>query len=283
MKALRNGLLVLLLLLAAPVYSHTDLDLQIEEISRQLERQTDNVDLLLRRGDLQRRHENRALALEDFNRVRDIQPDNSLVDWFEGRLQIETGQPQEGVRLLDRFLLANPDHSIALQNRAQGYLLLEQPLLAAQDFKTVIRVSAKPTPSLYNSAASALVQAGADHYSEAMDVVQEGLGQFPTEITLMGMGTDISLARQDTETAARLINQLPMPLQKLSQWQLRWALLNCQSGQQALASNWFTSASKIEKIAGPNVNGLSHELLTELAEDASAFNCQAASVKLLNQ
>ena len=281
MKVLRNGLLVLLVLLAAPVYSHTDLDLQIEEISRQLQHKADDVDLLLRRGDLQRRHENRALALADFMRVREIQPDNALVDWFEGRLQIETGQPQEGVQLLDRFLLANPNHSIALQNRAQGYLLLGLPLLAARDFKTVIRESENPAPSLYDSAASALVEAGADHYSDAMAVVQDGLEQFPTEITLMGMATDISLARQDTATAASLINQLPVPLQKLSQWQLRRALLNCQSGQGELATQWLSNASETQSGASHKSMVLTNEWLVKLAAEPTAINCQKAAEEIL--
>lgn len=66
------------------VHAHPDLLLQIEGLTEQLERQADNVELLLKRGDLLRRHESRDLARADFKRVREIQPDNITIDWFEG-------------------------------------------------------------------------------------------------------------------------------------------------------------------------------------------------------
>ena len=52
---------------------------------------------------------NPDLARADFERVREIQPDNKTVDWFEGRLEVESGQAAVGVQLLDRFLLYNQE------------------------------------------------------------------------------------------------------------------------------------------------------------------------------
>jgi len=234
-----------LLLVIAPVpraWSHAGLELQIEELTLQLERQPDNVEWLLKRGDLQRRHESPALARDDFKRVREIQPDNATVDWFEGRLELESGYPEIGIQYLDHFLLANPDHAIALQNRAQAHLLLHQPLLAAQDYQRVIQVSEKPAPSLYSSNALVLVAAGPEYFSQAMDVVWTGLERFPGEVSLTGLGTDISLAVADTGTAQNLINTLPAAILGLPQWKARVALLNCDAGSslescQAVAVN----------------------------------------------
>jgi len=220
-----------LLLVVAPVpraWSHADLELQIEELTLQLESQPDNVEWLLKRGDLQRRHESPGLARDDFKRVREIQPDNAIVDWFEGRLELESGHPDIGIQYLDSFLLANPDHVIALQNRAQAHLLLHQPLLAAQDYQRVIQVADKPAPSLYSSNALALVAAGPEYFSQAMGVVRVGLERFPGEVSLTGLGTDISLAVADTGTAQDLINTLPAAILGLPQWQARLALLNCE-------------------------------------------------------
>jgi len=212
--------------------AHLDLLTQIEELTKQLEQQPDNVELLLKRGDLQRRHENLDIARADFKRVREIQPDNKTIDWFEGRLEVESGRPESGISYLDRYLDANPGQVIALQNRARAHLMLGQPLLAAQDFQTVIQVSDKPAPSLYSSNAQALVVAGRDYYPQAMTVVRAGLEKFPAEIMLTGIGTDISLARADTVAAAELINSLPDPILQLQQWQLRKALLVCETGNK---------------------------------------------------
>ncbi len=85
--------ILLLILLCPTTFAHPDLQLQIDELSGQLEHEPGNVELLLRRGDLQRRHENWDLAREDFERIRKIQPDNKTVDWFEGRLDVQSGRP----------------------------------------------------------------------------------------------------------------------------------------------------------------------------------------------
>lgn len=278
--------MLLLILVCPTTFAHPDLQLQIDELTEQLELEPDNVELLLRRGDLQRRHQNWDLAHSDFKRVREIQPDNKTVDWFDGRLEVESGRPLEGVRHLDRFLLANPGpnpgQAIALQNRAQGYLLLNQPLLAAQDLQAVISETDKPAPSLYSAAALALVAAGTEYFSNAMDIVQQGLLLFPGEIVLNRIATDLSLAESDTDTASRLLNQLPASMQTLPQWQTRFALLDCQSGEQARAERWFTKASG-DSLESRNVPGLlSAEWLARLVMDPSAENCQAAALEMLN-
>lgn len=218
-----------LLLVIAPIpraWPHADLELQIEELTLQLERQPDNVEWLLKRGDLQRRHQSYQLARNDFRRVRSIQPDNETVDWFAGRLEVESGQPETGIVYLDQFLQVNPDHGIALQNRAQAHLLLHQPLLAAEDYQRVILISDKPAPSLYSDGARALVAAGSEYFQPAMDLIKQGLMRFPGEVTLTGLGTDIALARSDVETAQELMDTLPAAILRLPQWQARVALLD---------------------------------------------------------
>ena len=277
-----TGLALMLVSGCHVVFAHPDLQLQIDQLSAQLEHDPDNVDLLLRRGDLQRRHEHWDLARLDFDRVREIQPDNDTVDWFEGRMEVQSGNAAEGVRYLERFLLNNPGHVIALQNRAEGYLLLNQSLLAAKDFETVIRESDKPAPSIYASGALAYIAAGANHYSAAMDLVQKGLSLFPNEITLTGIATDLSLARSDLDAAKRLINSLPVAVLNLPQWQTRIALLDCQAGNKTEATQRFTNSLVASQGVQVAPDFLPENWLARLAADPSADNCQAAVVELLD-
>lgn len=275
--------MLLLICVCPAVFAHSDLLLQIEGLTEQLQQQPDNVNLLLKRGDLQRRHQNWDLARADFNRVREIQPENNTVDWFEGRLDVESGRPGAGISYLDRFLKTNPGHTIALQNRAQAYLLQQQPVLAAEDFATVIQLSERPAPSLYSANALALVMAGSDYYSAAMAVVKNGLRLFPGEIMLTGIATDLSLAQSDTQTATKLINQLPASIQKLMQWQTRKALLDCQAGHQEQAALWFVSAGKITSKSHHSPHVLSEKWLARLASDPNPKDCQAAAVEILQR
>ena len=271
------GLFLLFMTICPALYAHTDLRLQIDELTTQLELKPDNPELLLRRGDLQRRHENWDLARADFRRVREAQPDNLTVDWFEGRMEVEAGRPLEGVEFLDRFLLTSPHQVIALQNRAQGYLQLKRPLLAARDLQTVIRVSDNPAPSLFSASALAYVAAGSDFFPDAMAVTNQGLSIFPGEIVLTGIATDLSLAQADTETASKLIGQLPVSIQNLPQWQTRIALLDCQTAEVP----GITTALKASPVSRKSTDLLSEEWLTRLANEPSAENCQAAALSIL--
>jgi len=273
------GFVLLAMSICPALYAHSDLRLQIDELSRQLELEPDDPELLLRRGDLQRRHENWDSARADFRRVREVQPENPTVDWFEGRMEVEAGRPLEGVDYLDRFLLSHPQQAIALQNRAEGYLLIGQPLLAARDLQTVIRVSDNPAPSLFSAAALALVAGGSDHFPEAMTVANQGLAIFPTEIVLTGIATDLSLAQADIDTARKLIGQLPAAIQNLPHWQTRIALLNCQAGDLPAETTALEALPVPRKSAGL----LSEEWLTRLANEPSAENCQAAAVSTLTR
>lgn len=271
------GLCLLFVALCPALYAHSDLRLQIDELTRQLELKPDNPELLLRRGDLQRRHQNWDLARADFTTVREVQPDNPSVDWFEGRMEVEAGRPQEGVELLDRFLLTQPQQVIALQNRASGYLLLDQPLLAARDFQTVIQVSDNPAPTLFSANALAFVAAGSNYFPAAMIVVSKGLSQFPGEMALTEIATDLSLAQADTDTASKLVKQLPASIQKLPQWQIRIALLDCQLGDVSGLNGALNALTARQNSA----NLLAEEWLTRLANEQSAENCQAAAVMIL--
>jgi len=277
-----TGLILILNFVCHAALAHPELQLQIDQLTAQLELEPDNVDLLLKRGDLHRRHDSADLARTDFNRVREIQPENQTVDWFEGRLGVQTGDPREGVRYLDRFLLNNPGHVIALQNRAEGYWLLNQPLLAAKDFQTVIRESDNPAPSVYASCALAYIAAGSNYYSAALDIVKKGLSLFPGEVTLTAFATDLSLARLEVEGADIFINSLPAAVLKLPQWQTRIALLECEAGNMASASEWFSSYPVAPLRSQFSSGLLSEKWLARLATDPSADNCQAAAIEILN-
>lgn len=268
------GLVLLCLLVCPVVYAHSDLEVQIDEISRQLVLSPDDPELLLRRGDLQRRHENWDLARADYSKVREVQPDNSSVDWFEGRMEVEAGRPQVGVELLNRYLLSQPQQVIALQNRAQGYLLLDQGLLAARDYQTVIQVSDNPAPTLFSANALAFAAAGVDYFPDAMIVAQQGLAKFPGEMSLTEIATDLSLAQADTDRANLLLSELPESIQQLPQWQFRIALSDC------LAGNASSLVAALETLATSR-SALSEEWSSRLANNPDAAACQAAAAATL--
>ena len=222
---------------ASVCWGHPDLMAQVEVLTLRLKEQPDNVELLLKRGDLHRRHQDYTAAALDFDRVADIDPAHLMLDFYRGRLQQETGNPAAAEKLLARYLQRRPGHAKAWKLRGEANLSLRVPAGAAGYFNKAIELSTSPSPELYRLQVMALVAAGEPYWSTAMESVAEGLSRFRLEMTLLGLGTDISLASDEAKRASELIGRLPKRLLILPQWKARNQLLTCflkQSGSHCL-------------------------------------------------
>ena len=240
-----------LLTLSTPLIAHQDLLLQIEQLTEQLTKEPENTELLLKRGDLYRRHGEWSAGEIDFQKIRELSPDHPLIDWFEGRLLVEANRPVEGNELLTRFLLRNNQHSAAYRERAVARWKLQQPLQAARDYQSSIDNSERPSPSIFRSLVLSLVAASTTPESETVDAavqaVQDGLRRFPTEISLLGLGVDLALARSDTQQAKDLMARLHRRLLALPQWQIRQALLACIGSEEEDARQRFADMISVAR------------------------------------
>lgn len=228
---------VVVLVFAANVSAHPDIDIQIEQITEQLGRDSRNTELLLKRGDLHRRHEEWSAAKRDFTQVREIWASNPMVDWYEGRMLVASGDFEAGRMLLDRFIAANPEHASARRIRAVAQWQLGLPLAAATDYRATIDLSERPSPALFRALIIALLAAGPEHVTAARQAVDEALDKFSREITILGLGTDLALSQGDAGAALSYLTRLPQRLDRLAQWKFRRGVWRCLDGQldQAVA------------------------------------------------
>jgi len=220
--------------------AHQDLLLQIEQLDHQISKDPQNTELLIRRGDLYRRHGDWRAAESDFQTVRKLSPNHSSIDFFEGRLLVTSGQNEEGVVFLTRLLGQNDQHSGAYRVRAEARWILQQPLLAARDYQLAINNSERPSPSLYRSLVLSLVATGADYIDEAITAVNDGLNRFAGEISLLGLGVDLSLSQKDILQAQLYLEKVPSRLKALPQWQFRQVILVCIKGDAEMAAERFS-------------------------------------------
>jgi tetratricopeptide (TPR) repeat protein len=223
----KSCLLIAMAMLAAPAWSHPDLLLQIEELNLALASRPADVDLLARRGDLHRQHEDYAAAAVDLAAARAAQPDYPLLDLYEGMLLLDTRNPAGAEQLFSRFLQDHPNVASAWILRARARLALGLAYQAAADYAQAILYADLPSPELYRDWALALVAAGEDHWNEARDVVDIGLGLFPREVSLLALGTDIVLAENLPGEAENYINRLSQPIARLPRWQSRTETMKC--------------------------------------------------------
>lgn len=247
-----TGQIALLLLagglLAGPAHGHPELWAQIELIDGQLAAQPGNTELLLRRGDLYRRHGDHGAAERDFAAVRQLDPDNDLLDFYAGRLQLESGAPDQADESLSRYLERHPEHAAAWVLRGRARLARGLPLAAAGDFADAIAHSTRPTPSLYLQQAMALLGAGEKHLDTARAAADTGLARHPQDVALLGLATDIALVRGQGAAASGYVGTLPGALADLPQWRSRRESLDClQLGEAATVQCAAPARERLEQ------------------------------------
>jgi hypothetical protein len=272
------------LLASSVLLAHPDLDLQIEETSRQISLASSNTDLYLRRGDLYRRHQDWLNSARDFKRVRELEPDQAQIDWYEGRLEVDAGHWAEGDRLLSRYLESNEDFSSAYHTRAWARWQLSRPEAAAHDYALAISNSERPAPALYRSLVITQFASGGDLLTRSTITVDAGLERFPGEVSLLGLGVDLALADANADRAEGYMDTLSPGLSKLPQWTFRQAILYCLRGNMELAVAGFASlipatGGQISQRSGSWTIPL--ELIEQLAVRADPQSCREAVLTLL--
>ena len=78
-----------------------------------------------------------------------------------------------------------------------------------------------------------------------------------------------------------LINSLPASILGLQQWKTRVALLDCEAGHTARASEWFIKAIESPQQSRNLPGILTEQWLQRLATASSPNNCQAAAIEIL--
>jgi len=262
--------------------AHTDLQEQIDELTRQLADHPDDAGLYLKRGDLYRRHQEWSNSAEDFSAVRRVNADHPLLDWFEGRMRVDAGDFAAGRNQLSRFISAKPGHAGALQARARAHWALGNPAGAAEDYRQAIRQSEHPSPGLYRSLVVTLAYMGPSRYPAAREVVDQALDLFPLEVTLLGLGAELAILDADIERVSGYLERLPPRILELGQWVYRTALADCVAGKAAAAGARFRTLIESEPNADRSTTWQAPlGTLTLLSEHPTPGACRAAALQSL--
>ncbi|MFH0793801.1 MAG: tetratricopeptide repeat protein [bacterium] len=174
----------LVLLLAAIAVAHADLEEQIEALTAQIEHEGESAALYLRRGEVNRLHEDWDAALTDYARAQQLDPELREVEFARGRMYLEAGRLEEAKAALDQFLANNPQHEGARLTRARLLAQMGQPLLAADEYTSAIALMSEPRPEHYIERARARASAGEEHLHEAVRGLDEGCAKLGPVVTL---------------------------------------------------------------------------------------------------
>ena len=132
------GILCLAAILAFPIQlpGRADIHERIEAVSEQIEKQPNNAELYIKRGELHRVHRDWEAALADYQRAVERAPHLNQVKFVRGRMQFEAGRWTAAKTDLDRFLALQPNYREALLVRARVLAALGKRLEAVKDIRS---------------------------------------------------------------------------------------------------------------------------------------------------
>ena len=227
---------------AGPAPAHGDLHQQIEALDLELAREPDRVDLLLRRAELHRLHEDWPASDADYAHVERLDPRNVTLHLGRGKLLADQGKLDPAKRELDRALALEPGHVDARVTRARLALPHEQARAAVDDYRAAIARSARPEPEYYDEAAQALASLDDAGRRDAVALLDEGAAKLgnPPQLGLRALDYELALKRYDA--ALSRIDRLAAGAARTETWDERRGDVQRLAGREDEARRCYQAA-----------------------------------------
>lgn len=240
-------------LLTAPALpAHDGIHEQIQEVTRQIERDPKNAALYLKRGELHRLHRDWDRASTDYDRAAQLNPQLVVVDLARGRMLYEAGRPQLAKPLLDRFLGRQPEQVEALVTRARVLVKLGQQAEATKDFTAAIALSPRPQPEMYLERAQVLTTAGEEFRDEALRGLDEGIEKLGPLVTLQLAAMDLELAQRHYDAVLARLDKVAAQSPRKEQWLARRGEILEQAGRKTEAHTAYAAALAAIEMLPPH-------------------------------
>jgi tetratricopeptide (TPR) repeat protein len=267
-----------LIWLAVPAWSHPAIDAQIEDLTAMIEESPTDANLFLRRGELHRIHRDWPKAEADYRASLELDPQLVIADYCLGRLRLDAGDPAGARAHLDRYLKQRPTDPEALAARARALNALGKHVEAAKDFTGAIDNSANdsPRPEYFLERARALEAAGPSHIAEALTGLDDGVDRLGEIITLQLFAVDLELARSNYEGALRRLDLISARSVRQEPWLVRKATILEAAGrnedaraayEQTLASINSLPSSRRNNKAVTRLENEAREALERLSTE----------------
>jgi len=239
-------MIAILLLLAS---THGDLDDQIAEATRRIERSPRDAALRFRRGELHRFHEDWPAALADLRRAAELDPALEVVDLALGKTWMKAGDAAKAREALDRFLKRQPDHADALSERGRALAALGLRKEAEADFTRAIGLMAEPRPENY------LERARVQPADRVAAGIEEGLRRLGSVVTLELAALDFELESRSYDAALARLARLAEASPRKETWLARRGEVLGAAGRPEEARAAFAGALAAIEALPPGRRG----------------------------
>ena len=244
------GILWLAAILLFPIQlpGHADIHERIKAVSEQIEKQPNDAELYIKRGELHRMHRDWKAALADYQRAVERDPHLDQVKFVRGRMQFEAGRWTAAKTDLDQFLALQPNHREGLLVRARVLAALGKRLEAVKDYTQAIAMLAHPTPEYYLERAKTLEAEGDEYIEWALRGLDEGIAKLGPLVTLQFRAIDLELKRRRYDEALARLDQIARWLSAERRLQRRGEILELAGRRQEARRAYSEALDHLESL-----------------------------------
>lgn len=216
---------------------------QIAELTRQISGRGQDPALYLRRGELNRLHEQRDAARADFQQAQKLSPADPEPLFRLGRLALDEDKPAEASKLLAQFTAVRA-------SSAEGRFLLARALARSERFteavaqyhRAIVLSEERPKPEWYIVRCRAQLALTGDHSTEALAGLDEGLAKLGPLPSLQLLAIEIETRRKAFDAALRRLDTILAASERKELWLARRGDLLKLAGRFAEARAAYRSA-----------------------------------------
>ncbi len=212
--------IILLILSHLILVAHGDMHEQIQELTKQLEKQPENAVLYVQRGLLWQAHGSYIDAKDDFQKALNLNENLHLVHLHLGQAYLGQEKPDSALFSIQSYIAHFPNNAVGLLTRGEAYFDLEKYDLSAKDYETAIGLKGeKAAVQDYMSWAEAEKLTGGD----AVACLEQGMDHLGNLITLQQKALDYEIQAQQYDQAVSRIETVLNGLQRKEVWLVKKA------------------------------------------------------------
>ena len=203
-----------------------------------------NADLLLKRANLFRRHQEWDRALSDLNRAAARGADRGTISLATAQIELERKRPGAAIEALDRANWKDSLPPAAQLIRARANAALGRRAEADRDFAGALERLADARPDYYLEWADAVAASGEAALPSAISLLDAELVRFPGAVTLQERAVDHERRlRRFAEAVQRVEAILRTPAASIH-WRVVRADLLAESGRAGEAAAAYRQAAE---------------------------------------
>jgi tetratricopeptide (TPR) repeat protein len=261
------------LALPCAVYSHGEVHIRINALTRQIEAATEpSTRLYLDRAELHRQDQNWAAAEADYDQAARLDPEPANVDFYRGRMLADAGRLEEARAIFDRALQRTPADGEVFIGRARVLTRLRQVDAAQADYQRGLQLLTQPAPEYFVELAQ--ISATKKQPEEALRILDRGVEKLGPSLVLQIPALEFELELKQHDTALRRLESILQLAHRKENWLARRGDILLAAGRQAEARKSYEEAlATIQTLPrlvqqGPAMTALQKRVSTALSSMA---------------